>query len=60
MMLSSASTAHPHGYTDRFYAPVAQGIERCPAEAEAASSNLAGRNRSLGGCAAVGRCTLSL
>ena len=24
-------------------APVAQGIERCPAEAEAASSNLAGR-----------------
>ena len=26
-----------------FPAPVAQGIERCPAEAEAASSNLAGR-----------------
>ncbi len=25
-------------------APVAQGIERCPAEAEAASSNLAGRS----------------
>jgi hypothetical protein len=24
-------------------APVAQGIERCPAEAEVASSNLAGR-----------------
>ncbi len=31
-----------HGYTD-LPAPVAQGIERCPAEAEAASSNLAGR-----------------
>ena len=31
-----------HGYTG-FPAPVAQGIERCPAEAEAASSNLAGR-----------------
>ena len=30
------------GYTDR-PAPVAQGIERCPAEAEVASSNLAGR-----------------
>ena len=26
-----------------FPAPVAQGIERCPAEAEVASSNLAGR-----------------
>jgi hypothetical protein len=25
------------------YAPVAQGIERCPAEAEAARSNRAGR-----------------
>ncbi len=34
--------AAPPGYTDR-PAPVAQGIERCPAEAEAASSNLAGR-----------------
>ena len=32
----------PPGYTDP-RAPVAQGIERCPAEAEVASSNLAGR-----------------
>src|SRR4029077_5197072 len=40
---SSASAAQTHGYTDLSYAPVAQGIERCPAEAEAASSNLAGR-----------------
>ena len=30
-------------YTDRSPAPVAQGIERCPAEAEVARSNLAGR-----------------
>ena len=30
-------------YTDRSPAPVAQGIERCPAEAEVASSNRAGR-----------------
>jgi alanine dehydrogenase len=30
-------------YTRPFPAPVAQGIERCPAEAEVASSNLAGR-----------------
>ena len=32
------------GYTRRFPAPVAQGIERCPAEAEVARSNRAGRN----------------
>jgi hypothetical protein len=31
------------GYTVPSRAPVAQGIERCPAEAEVASSNLAGR-----------------
>src|SRR5437660_11776537 len=31
------------GYTVSPRAPVAQGIERCPAEAEVASSNLAGR-----------------
>src|SRR5579863_9086831 len=39
---ASRSPGVPPGYTDQF-APVAQGIERCPAEAEAASSNLAGR-----------------
>ena len=39
---SSPWPAVRHGYTD-LPAPVAQGIERCPAEAEAASSNLAGR-----------------
>ena len=33
----------PRGYTSPLSAPVAQGIERCPAEAEVASSNLAGR-----------------
>jgi hypothetical protein len=37
------SAARPPGYTDPSRAPVAQGIERCPAEAEVASSNLAGR-----------------
>src|SRR5205085_7709640 len=35
--------ARERGYTDSLRAPVAQGIERCPAEAEVASSNLAGR-----------------
>ncbi len=40
---SCASVAQARGYTDRSLAPVAQGIERCPAEAEVASSNLAGR-----------------
>ena len=33
----------PRADTLTLLAPVAQGIERCPAEAEAASSNLAGR-----------------
>src|SRR5213593_358345 len=36
------SAARRHGYTDP-NAPVAQGIERCPAEAEVACSNHAGR-----------------
>ena len=40
---SCASGRQRRGYTDRSLAPVAQGIERCPAEAEVASSNLAGR-----------------
>ena len=41
---SSGPGAAKRGYTD-LPAPVAQGIERCPAEAEVASSNLAGRIR---------------
>ena len=40
---SSGSAAPGRGYTDRSPAPVAQGIERCPAEAEVACSNHAGR-----------------
>ena len=46
-MLRCESAPQPPGYTDRSLAPVAQGIERCPAEAEVASSNLAGRMASL-------------
>ena len=37
--------ARSHPATLTLPAPVAQGIERCPAEAEVASSNLAGRTR---------------
>src|SRR5687767_13661500 len=40
-------------YTDHPRAPVAQGIERCPAEAEVASSNLAGRTGFLVGASRV-------
>src|ERR671922_550220 len=44
MTQSSPSVAPWLGrYTDRSDAPVAQGIERCPAEAEVACSNHAGR-----------------
>ena len=38
-----ASLQQHRGYTERPQAPVAQGIERCPAEPEVACSNLAGR-----------------
>ena len=38
-----ANGRHARRYTDRSPAPVAQGIERCPAEAEVACSNHAGR-----------------
>ena len=50
----SRSKAARRGYTDPPPAPVAQGIERCPAEAEVASSNLAGRIRAVGSTEARG------
>ena len=58
---SCESGRQRRGYTDRSLAPVAQGIERCPAEAEVARSNLAGRIAWFGlasvGCRDCGACS---
>src|SRR5581483_5481400 len=47
--------ARTRGYTVPSQAPVAQGIERCPAEAEVACSNHAGRTCGCSGALAPGR-----